>query len=67
MDLTAFITILWDKITGGFVFAIGAFIFVWLLKRNIPKWFHQWQEIEEKRHNNKMIEMKAQMMTRKEI
>ena len=64
MDLTAFITILWDKITGGFVFAIGAFIFVWLLKRNIPKWFSQWKEIEEMRHRNKMEEMKLQMIRR---
>ena len=49
------------------IIAIGAFVFVSLIKHNIPRWFNSWQEMEEIRHNNKMIEMKAQMMIRKEI
>ena len=46
------------------VIGIGAFVFVSLIKHNIPKWFSQWKEIEEMRHRNKMEEMKLQMIRR---
>ena len=46
------------------VIGIGAFVFVSLIKHNIPRWFSQWQEIEEMRHRNKMEEMKLQMIRR---
>jgi len=46
------------------VIGIGAFVFVSIIKHNIPKWFHSWQEIEEMRHRNKMEEMKLQMIRR---
>jgi len=50
---------------SAIVIGIGAYVFVSLIKHNIPKWFNAWKEIEEIRHRNQMVEMKAQSIMRR--
>ena len=40
------------------IIGIGAYVFVSLIKHNLPKWYLQWKEFEAERHKNKMIELK---------